>query len=160
MNKMIYTRFERCSLCLGCEIACRREHDGRCLIRVISVDDRMAVPLTCRHCDPAPCALACPTQALIRTENSVRLDDEKCTGCTLCLYACPLGMMDLDPENKTALQCDLCAARLETGSDPACVRTCPTEALVFGEFNTFSDDSRRRASAEVLRTRSPLGGGA
>ena len=134
MKKQIYATYERCINCKGCEVACQREHNGTSFISVVPVEDRFAVPMACRHCDPAPCAIACPTRALSFSGGRVKLEPEKCTGCTLCLFACPFGMMDFDPESKKAANCDLCAGRQAEGRDPACILTCPSSALHYGDY--------------------------
>ena len=151
MKKQIYADFERCMNCDGCEVACQRETGGLSFIRVILVANQFAVPLTCRQCDPAPCAITCPTQALSLNGDQVTLDSEKCTGCTVCLFACPFGMMDFNTETKLAANCDLCAQRRTDGYDPACILTCPSGALYYGDYEGYVSNARRRASAEILR---------
>ncbi|MGD2184853.1 MAG: 4Fe-4S binding protein [Desulfobacterales bacterium] len=151
MKKQIYANFERCMNCNGCEVACQRENGGLSFISVILVANRFAVPLTCRHCDPAPCATACPTQALNFNGGEITLDSDKCTGCTLCLFACPFGMMGFNTETKLAANCDVCAQRRAEGHDPACILTCPSSALHYGDYEGYASNARRRASAEILR---------
>ena len=158
MKDQIYTNFERCINCQGCEIACQRENNGLRFIRVMVVEDRFAVPLTCRHCDPAPCAMACPTQALSVNSDGVRLKADKCTGCTLCLFACPFGVMDFNKEAKVAATCDVCAARRAEGRDPVCILTCPSNALHFGDYCSYTQRERHRASAEIARAQPVKGG--
>lgn len=158
MSKQIYANFARCTYCLGCEVACQRENDGMRFIRVVSVEDRFAVPLTCRQCNPAPCAIVCSPQALSMNENGVTLDPEKCTGCTLCLFACPFGVMDFNAEKKVAANCDMCAERQAEGRDPVCILTCPSSALHFGEYADYTLRERRRASTQILRAQLPKGG--
>lgn len=157
MRKAIYVNMDRCVKCGACEIACRRVNGGRPYIRVVSADHGRAVPSTCRQCDPALCAVACPWQALVFSEGVMRLDREKCTGCTLCLFACPFGMMDFIAEEKLPGHCDRCAERLAGGFDPACVLTCPSGALHFTEYAAFTAMERKRALARMLRPR-PAGG--
>jgi formate dehydrogenase iron-sulfur subunit len=151
MKKQIYADFERCMNCNGCEVACQRENEGLSFINVILVANRFAVPLTCRQCDPAPCAMTCPTRALSFNGGGVALDSEKCTGCTLCVFACPFGMMDFNTQTKLAANCDLCAQRRADGHDPACILTCPSSALHYGDYEDYTSNARRRASAEILR---------
>jgi Fe-S-cluster-containing dehydrogenase component len=49
----------------------------------------------------------------------------------------------------TAQKCTLCVHRIDQGLRPACVETCPTEALIFGDLN----DPHSKIST-VIRERS------
>jgi formate dehydrogenase iron-sulfur subunit len=158
MIKQIYANYERCMNCQGCEVACQRVNGGLSFINVVMIEDHFAVPLTCRHCDPAPCAIACPTQALNFSGDSVMLEPEKCTGCTLCLFACPFGMIVFNTESKKAMNCDLCAGRQAEGYDPACILTCPSSALHYEDYVSYAVKERRRASAAILRAQPQKGG--
>jgi Fe-S-cluster-containing hydrogenase component 2 len=88
---------------------------------------RIDYPRICRQCEPAPCADACPAGAF--DMNGALpiwvINREECTGCELCLGACPHGMVLMDRETGKAGKCDLC------GGEPLCVRYCPEGALVF-----------------------------
>jgi len=74
-----------CSGCHACEVACKQEHGlgvGPRVIRVIEKSP-LFVPLFCHHCEDAPCALACPEDAITTDPKTgvVLLDEEKCNGC-------------------------------------------------------------------------------
>ena len=99
-------------------------------------------PKSCLHCDDAPCVTVCPTGASIkRSEDGIVLVDEsKCMGCGLCAWACPYGAREMDPSAGVMKKCTLCVDRIYNENlpvddrEPACVRTCPTNARHFGDL--------------------------
>ena len=88
----------------------------------------------CMHCDDAGCMKICPAPgALYRTkEGAVAFDRDKCIGCKLCVNACPFHVPRYDADGKVT-KCHLCFDRIGAGMQPACVKTCPTGALRFGD---------------------------
>lgn len=86
----------------------------------------------CMHCDDAGCIKICPSGALYKTaEGAVAYDRNKCIGCKLCVNACPFDVPRYDTEGKIA-KCHLCVDRISNAMTPACVKTCPTGALQYG----------------------------
>ena len=53
------------------------------------------------------------------------VDLEKCTGCKICLKACPWEMISFDPDTRKATKCHLCNGK------PKCVEACPAESLSY-----------------------------
>ena len=87
----------------------------------------------CMHCEDAGCMTICPTGALYRTaEGAVAYDRDKCIGCKLCVTACPFDVPRYDADGKIT-KCHLCFDRIGAGMSPACVKTCPTGALKYGD---------------------------
>jgi Fe-S-cluster-containing dehydrogenase component len=88
------------------------------------------VALSCMHCDDSPCIMACPVGCLRKDPetNLTIFDNENCIGCHSCSLACPYGAPSFSEEGKM-IKCDGCIERLRHGLQPACVKTCPTEAL-------------------------------
>jgi carbon-monoxide dehydrogenase iron sulfur subunit len=120
-----------------------------------------AIPLSCQHCEEAACVLACPTGAVRRLSagKPVLVDDAKCIGCSMCVQACPFGVMSMRPGGKVAFKCDLCVARLAKNLLPACVSSCPTRALSL-EDEFASNKEKRRAAVQRLVTAAAAGAGA
>jgi len=90
----------------------------------------------CRHCLEPACVSVCPVGAMIKTEQGpVIYDSAKCMGCRYCMMACPFGIPRYEWDTPAPLvrKCDLCYARLQQGLIPACVESCPNEAMLFGE---------------------------
>ena len=121
----------QCTGCLSCVVVCSERHTGmsapsRARIQVIV--DPLGGELAatwCRQCPEAPCAEACPEQA-ISLDERVRawlVDDALCIGCGACVEACSFGAILMDPFTETAIKCDLCMGT------PHCVEVCPAHAL-------------------------------
>ena len=157
MGKRITVVVERCMGCHTCEIACAIEHsESRDLDTIVLSGERPGyrinveavgerpVPVSCQHCDEAACLLACPTGAITRLSAGapVLVDRDRCIGCTMCVQACPFGMMSMGPDGKGALKCDLCVRRQAEHQEPACVASCPTKALRFEEHESANRNKR------------------
>ena len=80
---------------------------------------------TCQACPNAPCIPSCPHNALSKapTTGVILVDENKCTGCTLCTKTCPYNAITLNLDKQKVLICDTCQG------NPACVKTCPKHAL-------------------------------
>jgi Fe-S-cluster-containing dehydrogenase component len=88
------------------------------------------------HCDHPACVSACIVGAFSKKENgSVIWDTDKCIGCRYCMVACPFQVPSfeydkaIEPEIR---KCDFCFERTKKGLLPACVETCPVEAITYG----------------------------
>jgi len=121
----IAREYERCSGCRRCELACSLHHEGwmwpeASRIRVFMPFPGVEVPHICAQCDDYPCVESCPVDALSVDEatTAVLVDEEACTGCSLCIKACPGQVPFLHPETGKAVICDLCEG------DPECVKVC------------------------------------
>jgi formate dehydrogenase iron-sulfur subunit len=102
----------------------------------------------CKHCKDAPCLQACPTGAIFRSEfDTVVVQHDVCNGCGYCVPACPFGVVELDKIDGKAHKCTLCYDRLKGGLEPACAKSCPTEAIQFGEIEELHARARRRVES-------------
>ena len=144
-------RKKDCMGCHACEVACKQEHElgvGPRLIRVIEESPDF-IPVFCHHCTKAPCAEACPVDAISRNEEGIVLiDDDACIGCRDCIEACPFAAMQFEDQKETAVKCDLCVHRLAESKSPACISVCPTGCISCGEQKSVATVFERTASAK------------
>ncbi|MBI2868589.1 MAG: 4Fe-4S dicluster domain-containing protein [Chloroflexi bacterium] len=106
--------------------------------------------LQCMHCEHPACAEACIVGALEkRPDGAVMYDEGKCIGCRYCQVACPFGIpnFEWDKPMPWIRKCTFCADRQAAGLKPACVTTCPTGALKFGERGVLLAEARERIAA-------------
>lgn len=138
----------RCIGCHACSIACKIENEVplgnfRNRVRYLeqpNVETLSFLPLLCMHCQDAPCMKACPTQAPTRLDDGrVVIDQDKCCGMKACISACPYGAIYIDAKSGQADKCDLCAHRTSLDLEPACVASCPTDTLRYGDLGDPND---------------------
>lgn len=154
MSYSLILDVKRCSGCQACTVACLDQNDlflekKQDTWRHIVQLERGSFPevqinyisITCLHCEDSPCVLGCPTGALLKDDKTgaVLIRQELCIGCHSCSLACPFGIPRYDKEGKM-FKCNMCKDRIENGLEPACVHTCPTKALRFGEINAISQE--------------------
>lgn len=164
--KDLIIRPECCLGCRSCEVACAVAHSES--KNLFSAIGEMPVPkkriflkyipglgfsqpITCRHCEDAPCASVCPTKALHLDENEsiVIYNPDHCVDCWTCSTVCPrfvslyhlilfMGCWTssmtqnrrvISRQAQAGIKCDLCEGKIL----PACVEACPTHALTFSE---------------------------
>jgi formate dehydrogenase iron-sulfur subunit len=109
----------------------------------------------CFHCTQAACVDVCPTKALKHHPlGMVTFERELCNGCGYCTQACPFGIPQLDKTGFTwewkASKCTFCQDRTTNGLQPACVESCPTGALSWGDRDELIRTGKERV--EVLKT--------
>lgn len=150
----------RCIGCKGCEVACKEWNDLKVeptanfgsyqshadltsntwlLMRFneVEVDGALQWLITkdaCLHCEEPGCLYSCPAPGAIvqYTNGIVDFNQEKCIGCQYCVTGCPFDIPRFDPSTRTMSKCNMCVDRVDVGLEPACVKTCPTNAIAWG----------------------------
>jgi len=109
----------------------------------------------CMHCTDAACVTVCPNGSLYHdADGFVGYNKDTCTGCGYCIDACPFSVPRSDRNLITGIakmdKCTLCTSaglnRLAEGLEPACVKTCPPGALVYGDRASLVADGRQRVA--------------
>ncbi len=100
----------------------------------------------CMHCADPGCLKACPAPgAIVQYSNGiVDFHEENCIGCGYCITGCPFNIPRISKKDSKAYKCTLCSDRVSVGMEPACVKTCPTGALVFGSKEDMIDHAEER----------------
>lgn len=88
----------------------------------------------CMHCADPGCLKSCPAPgAIIQYKNGiVDFHQGQCVGCGYCVIGCPFNIPRLSKKDGKAYKCTLCSDRVAVGLEPACAKTCPTGAILFG----------------------------
>jgi formate dehydrogenase iron-sulfur subunit len=165
----------RCIGCKGCEVACKewnelgveptenfgsmQSHrdlspDTWLLMRFNEIevegDLRWLIKKdACLHCEEPGCLYACPAPgAIVQYENGiVDFNQDRCIGCQYCVSGCPFDIPRFNPATRKVYKCNMCVDRVEAGLEPACVKTCPTNAIAWGT----KEDMRALAARKVER---------
>ena len=99
MNYFVVSDPIKCIGCRTCMIACVVEHNGEDIFyqnpEEINFNPKLEVvknaqvsaPIQCRQCEDAPCAKACPQDAISKKNNAIIVDQKKCIGCKNCMIA-------------------------------------------------------------------------
>jgi Fe-S-cluster-containing dehydrogenase component len=153
-----------CVGCMNCVVACKNENqvpEGYCrdwiteTVRGEFPDLRLEIRSErCNHCERPPCVSCCPTGASHRREDGIVLvDKSKCIGCKACMAACPYDARFVHPDGYVS-KCTFCEHLVAQGQEPACVASCPTRCMHFGDADDPNSDVsrllRRRAHHALL----------
>ena len=159
----------KCVGCGRCELACTEFNDGKAspALSRIKIDrnlnfgpdgglawrqgkgnwgDGLVVQDLCKQCPhPVPCANICPENAIVAVppDQARMVDLEKCTGCKVCLKACPWEMISFDSESRKATKCHLCKGK------PKCVEACPAGSLSHVPWRDLTDRIPPRVTKTV-----------
>jgi formate dehydrogenase iron-sulfur subunit len=173
MSKGFFIDVTRCIACKACQIACKQWNDLPAeqtkntgsyqnppdfsavtykLVRMKEavIEDKfygLFFPDQCRHCLIPPCLL------WARDSNAIYQDEE--TGAVVytpetqrlktkdVAAACPYDVPRIH-KNGELKKCTMCNDRVKQGLEPACVKTCPTDALNFGELEEMQELAHER----------------
>ena len=100
----------------------------------------------CMHCEDPGCLKACPSPgAIVQYANGiVDFQQDQCVGCGYCVTGCPFNVPRISKKDNKAYKCTLCSDRVAVGREPACVKTCPTGAIMFGTKAAMHSQAERR----------------
>ena len=174
-GKSILVDTTRCTACRGCQVACKQWNqlpgiktkqtgtyqnppdftpETYKVVR-FSEGEEKGKPYwyffsdMCRHCVQPPCQVASnnneivideQTGAVIYTPATDKIDFE------MAKDMCPYNVPRQNPQSKVATKCTMCVDRVKGGRQPACVLSCPTGAMVFGERKDILAQAEKRVA--------------
>ncbi len=96
---------------------------------------------------------ACPAPgAIVQYANGiVDFISDACIGCGYCVKGCPFDIPRISKTDHKSYKCTLCSDRVGVGLEPACVKACPTGAIMFGSKADMTDWAGERI--EDLKSR-------
>jgi len=176
MAKAVLVDLTRCTGCRGCQVACKawNERDAGATVQGGTYENPPAlnsdtftrikfsekagkdgpvwdfVKDQCLHCKEPACVSACPVGALIKTgEGPVGYLFDRCIGCRYCMVACPFDIPKYEWESTMpwVQKCSFCSERIKEGMVPACVKTCPTTTMFYGDEAAVMAEAKKRLSA-------------
>lgn len=148
---------DACSGCKACVVACHtlnglEEEESWRNVGTITLGSELPqvkhVTAACHHCVDPGCLNGCPVKAYEKDPISgiVKHLDDQCIGCKYCTMMCPYEVPVFSERLGIVRKCDMCQQRLSAGEAPACVQSCPNEAiairLVDTNTNTYSAEHR------------------
>jgi formate dehydrogenase iron-sulfur subunit len=178
MAKAFFIDTTVCTGCRGCQVACKQwkglagektvnrgsfqnpedlSFSTLKLVRMNEVEINKKLqwlffPDQCRHCIEPPCLEAAgeptaiyqnkATGAVLYTKVTKDLDTDA------IIESCPYNIPRKAPDGSLA-KCDMCFDRVSAGMLPACVQTCPTGTMNFGEYK----DMRTYAQSRLAEVR-------
>ena len=163
MSKGFFIDTTRCIACKACQVACKHwnrlpaentKNQGNLqnppdfsftTYKLVRMNEEIVCgkvnwlffPDQCRHCLIPPCLLwAQNTEAIYQDEDTgavVYTSKTQNLKAEDIIDVCPY---DVPRRNKDGLlaKCTMCNDRVKKGMEPACVKTCPTDTLNFGNL--------------------------
>lgn len=108
----------------------------------------------CRHCLSPGCMAAAEHDEIIQDEKTGAVlftPKTKDLDFKATLEGCPYNIPRQNPKNKELFKCTMCFDRITNNQIPACVKSCPTGAMVFGERDKILETSKKRVE-EIKKT--------
>ncbi len=193
-----------CTGCSACVVACYAENNIAVVGKKVAAQGRHMAwlridryyegtpeelhvdfqPMTCQHCNNAPCEPVCPVYATYHNEEGLNaMIYNRCVGTRYCSNNCSYKVrrfnwfeyefpetleLQLNPDVTRRTvgvmeKCTFCVQRIAEAKDrakdlgrpvldgevqPACVQSCPTKALTFGNRNDPQSNVSRLAASD------------
>jgi len=180
-GKSILVDVSRCTGCRGCQVACKQWNelpatkttqtgtyqnppdlnaDTYKVVRFKDGRDENGKPYwnffsdMCRHCLAPGCLSGAVGDEMIQDEETgavVYVGDTSQSDFEIALDSCPYHIPRKNEKTGQITKCTMCIDRIKEGMKPACVLSCPTGAMLFGERDEMLALAESRV-AELKKT--------
>jgi len=108
----------------------------------------------CRHCLSPGCMAAAEKDEIVQDEKTGAVlftPATKDLDFKATVEGCPYNVPRQNPKTKVLAKCTMCFDRITNNMIPACVKSCPTGAMAFGERDKVLDACKKRVE-ELKKT--------
>lgn len=153
---------DKCSGCKACVTACHNlnqlnENETWRSVGFLhggtAQESRLTnVTTACHHCIDPACLSGCPVLAYEKDAITgiVQHLGDRCMGCQYCTLKCPYEVPQFRKDRGIVRKCDMCSHRLANEEPPACVQSCPNEAIRIVIVNKEEITASTTSSTELV----------
>lgn len=108
----------------------------------------------CRHCMSPGCMAVAENDEIVQDEKTgavIYTPKTKDLDFKATLEGCPYNIPRQNPKTKVLVKCTMCFDRITNKMIPACVKSCPTGAMTFGERDKILAACKKRVE-ELKKT--------
>lgn len=108
----------------------------------------------CRHCMSPGCMAVAEKNEIVQDEKTgavLYTPKTKDIDFAATREGCPYDIPRQDPKTKALAKCTMCFDRITNDMVPACVKSCPTGTMAFGERDQILDMAKKRVE-ELKKT--------
>lgn len=175
-GKSIIVDTTRCTGCRGCQVACKQWNNlpGTATVqtgsyqnpadfnentyKVVRFEDGLDAKGNpywyffsdmCRHCVNPPCLAGAVGEEMIHDDATGAVVYTKGTSASdyeTARSSCPYDVPRQNPDTKVLSKCTMCIDRQKEGMIPACVLSCPTDAMVYGDREDILKEVEKRVA--------------
>ncbi|MDQ7835732.1 MAG: 4Fe-4S dicluster domain-containing protein [Humidesulfovibrio sp.] len=172
-GKSFFVDLTKCTACRGCQVACKQwkklpgektvntgSHQNppdlsATTLRLVRFSEKeiegkmhwFFLPDQCRHCMDAPCksGAALPDSIIQDPDTGAVIYNEKTAkeDAPTIRSSCPYDIPRVDKKTKIISKCDMCNDRVKAGKLPACVQSCPTGTMNFGDRDAMLELAKK-----------------
>ena len=132
MKQILLTKPEACYGCNDCVEACENVNKESCIF--LHKMTKGYHSIVCQQCINPSCMKGCFRDAIYREDGVVKIDQDRCIGCRLCMLMCPIGSISCT-ENEI-LKCEQQCT--DNGGKIACVESCDAGCLELVDVKEFT----------------------